>query len=103
MTSRLILAAFAAAALASPGFAPGSARAAGPDQNSPTPPETHNLPPSEAMPILSQDVAGPDGTTVVGRVIDVLVDQTGRPRAAVLDVGGFLGMGARDVAVDWAT
>jgi hypothetical protein len=37
----------------------------------------------------------------VGRIVDVLVDGHGRPRAAVLDVGGFLGVGNRKVAVAW--
>lgn len=37
----------------------------------------------------------------IGRVVDVLVDTDGRPVAAVLDVGGFLGVGNRRVAVSW--
>jgi hypothetical protein len=37
----------------------------------------------------------------MGRVIDVLVDQTGRVRAAIIDFGGFLGVGSRKIAVDW--
>jgi sporulation protein YlmC with PRC-barrel domain len=37
----------------------------------------------------------------MGRVINVLVDGTGKPRAAVIDFGGFLGVGIRKIAVDW--
>ena len=37
----------------------------------------------------------------IGRVVDVLVDGDGHPMAAVLDVGGFLGVGSRKVAVAW--
>ena len=37
-----------------------------------------------------------------GRVIDVLIDGHGRVRAAVVEFGGFLGIGTRKVAVDWA-
>jgi hypothetical protein len=37
----------------------------------------------------------------MGRIIDVLVDQTGRVRAAIIDFGGFLGVGSRKIAVDW--
>ena len=37
----------------------------------------------------------------MGRVVDVLVDQDGKPRAAVIDFGGFLGVGSRKIAVDW--
>jgi hypothetical protein len=37
----------------------------------------------------------------MGRIIDVVVDRTGTPRAAVIDFGGFLGVGSRKVAIDW--
>jgi len=37
----------------------------------------------------------------MGRVVDVIVDRTGITRAAVIDFGGFLGVGSRKVAVDW--
>jgi hypothetical protein len=39
----------------------------------------------------------------MGRIIDLLVDGEGHTRAAVIDFGGFLGVGSRKVAVDWAT
>jgi len=55
-----------------------------------------------------QDVQGILGRQVIssagedmGRVIDVVVDRTGQVRAAVIDFGGFLGVGNRRVAVDW--
>jgi hypothetical protein len=38
----------------------------------------------------------------IGRVVDILVDHDGHPRAAVLDVGGFLGVGTRKVVVAWS-
>ena len=37
----------------------------------------------------------------MGRIVDVIVDRTGRVRAAVIDFGGFLGVGNRKIAVDW--
>jgi hypothetical protein len=37
----------------------------------------------------------------MGRIIDVIVDQGGRVRAAIIDFGGFLGVGSRKIAVDW--
>jgi hypothetical protein len=37
----------------------------------------------------------------MGRIVDVLVDGSGQPRAAIIDFGGFLGVGSRKVAVDW--
>jgi len=39
----------------------------------------------------------------IGRVVDVLVDTDGRPVAAVLDFGGFLGVGNRKIAVTWSS
>jgi hypothetical protein len=35
-------------------------------------------------------------------VVDVLADSTGRVRAAVIEFGGFLGVGNRRIAVDWS-
>jgi hypothetical protein len=37
----------------------------------------------------------------MGRVIDVVVDRSGAPRAAVIDFGGFLGVGSRKIAINW--
>ena len=38
----------------------------------------------------------------MGRIVDVLVDRSGQARAAIIDFGGFLGVGSRKIAVDWA-
>ncbi len=37
----------------------------------------------------------------IGHVIDVLVDAKGQPAALVVDVGGFMGMGNRRIAIAW--
>jgi hypothetical protein len=37
----------------------------------------------------------------MGRIVDIIVDRTGQIRAAIIDFGGFLGMGSRKIAVDW--
>jgi hypothetical protein len=37
----------------------------------------------------------------MGRIVDVIVDRSGQVRAAVIDFGGFLGVGSRKIAVDW--
>jgi hypothetical protein len=50
--------------------------------------------------VLGRDVKGPSGQ-VVAQVVNVLVDGAGRPLAAVLDYGGFMGVGRRRVAVAW--
>jgi hypothetical protein len=50
--------------------------------------------------ILGKDVQSPSGQTM-GRVVDLLVDGTRQPRAAIIDFGGFLGVGTRKIAIDW--
>jgi hypothetical protein len=57
--------------------------------------------PEEAMPILGQIVVGPDGKDIA-RLVDMLVDGNGQPVAAVLDFGGFMGVGSRKIAVHWS-
>jgi hypothetical protein len=37
----------------------------------------------------------------MGRIVDIIVDLSGQVRAAVIDFGGFLGVGSRKIAVDW--
>ena len=38
----------------------------------------------------------------MGRIVDVIVDRAGVGRAAVIDFGGFLGVGSRKIVVDWS-
>jgi hypothetical protein len=38
----------------------------------------------------------------MGRIVDVLVDRAGQVRAAIIDFGGFLGVGSRKIAVEWS-
>jgi hypothetical protein len=52
------------------------------------------------MSILGKKVQSPKGDDL-GRVVDVLADSTGRVRVAIIDFGGFLGVGDRRIAVDW--
>ena len=54
----------------------------------------------EATSILGREVIGPDNK-VIGRIVDVLVGDLGQPRAAIVDVGGFLGIGIRRIAIAW--
>jgi hypothetical protein len=37
----------------------------------------------------------------MGRIVDIIVDRTGHVRAAVVDFGGFLGVGSRKIAIAW--
>jgi PRC-barrel domain protein len=55
---------------------------------------------SEVTSILGKKVQGPKGEDL-GRIVDVLADGSGRVRAAIIDFGGFLGVGTRRIAVDW--
>jgi len=57
--------------------------------------------PDEVVATLGTKVRGPNGKDVMGEVVDVLVGGDGRPRAAIIDFGGFLGVGSRKIAVDW--
>lgn len=51
--------------------------------------------------VLGRDVVThPDGDS--GRIVDVLVDSDGHIRAAVVEFGGYLGIGTRKIAVDWS-
>jgi hypothetical protein len=38
----------------------------------------------------------------VGRVVDLLADRQGQVQAAVIEFGGFLGIGTRKIAVEWS-
>jgi hypothetical protein len=37
-----------------------------------------------------------------GRIIDLLADRNGNVEAAVIEFGGFLGIGTRKIAVEWS-
>ena len=54
----------------------------------------------EAHGVLGRDVRSPTGEDM-GRIVDVIVDRAGVVRAAVIDFGGFLGVGSRKIVVDW--
>jgi hypothetical protein len=73
---------------------------AGPLASPPPPKYLEPLPPQKYTDVLGQKVAGPDGEDL-GLIVDVIVDVDGTPRAAVIDFGGFLGVGSRKIAVDW--
>jgi hypothetical protein len=64
-------------------------------------PPIHEIDPQTVVGLLGIGVMTQSGKAL-GHVVDVLVDADGRPRAVVIDVGGFLGVGNRKVAVDWA-
>jgi hypothetical protein len=51
--------------------------------------------------VIGRKVLGPDNQEI-GHVVDILVDAGSNPRAAVIDFGGFLGVGSRKIAVNWS-
>lgn len=55
----------------------------------------------DAHGILGRDVRSA-ANEAMGRVVDVIVDREGTVRAAVIDFGGFLGVGSRKIVVDWS-
>jgi hypothetical protein len=76
-------------------------------------PSVGNLPPNphsgttavvlddqEVSAILGKGVRSNAGEEM-GRIIDVIVGRDGQIHAAIIDFGGFLGIGTRKIAVDW--
>ena len=79
-------------------------------------------PPASTVPVTPKDAAPPPSVTIIGaseahgvlgrdvrsaadedmgHIVDIVVDRTGHVRAAVIDFGGFLGVGSRKIVVDW--
>ena len=56
--------------------------------------------PSSTILVLGHEVKNPKGV-LVGHITNVLVDSKGQPQAAVLNYGGFLGVGHRKILVAW--
>jgi hypothetical protein len=54
----------------------------------------------EVSAILGKSVQSNAGEDM-GRIVDVIVGRDGRIHAAIIDFGGFLGIGTRKIAVDW--
>ncbi|MFL6824408.1 MAG: PRC-barrel domain-containing protein [Xanthobacteraceae bacterium] len=54
----------------------------------------------EISTILGKSVRSNAGEDM-GRIVDIIVSRDGQVRAAIIDFGGFLGIGTRKIAVDW--
>src|SRR6266516_1492906 len=72
-------------------------------------PATATVEPPSVTVLNNHEVEGILGRQVLsaadenmGRIVDVIVDRSGRVRAAIIDFGGFLGVGSRKIAVEWA-
>jgi hypothetical protein len=99
-----------AAAFASFATASAQTDASPPPAARPAPqaPAKEPSPPPSVTVIGAQDAHGVLGRDVrsaadedMGRIVDVIVDRSGTVRAAVIDFGGFLGVGSRKIVVDW--
>jgi len=64
------------------------------------PPSVTIIGASDAHGVLGRDVLSAANEDM-GRIVDVVVDRSGHVRAAVIDFGGFLGVGSRKIVVDW--
>lgn len=77
-----------------------AAPTAAPKQPAP-PPSVTIIGAKEAHGVLGRDVRSPADEDM-GHIVDVIVDRAGVVRAAVIDFGGFLGVGSRKIVVDWS-
>jgi hypothetical protein len=66
------------------------------------PPKLELVPQVQAAGLIGQPVRNTKGD-VIGYIVNVLIDEHGAPKGAVMKFAGFLGVGNRDVAVDWDT
>jgi hypothetical protein len=64
------------------------------------PPSVTIIGAADAHGVLGRDVRSPTDEDM-GHIVDVIVDRAARVRAAVIDFGGFLGVGSRKIVVDW--
>src|SRR6202012_1103680 len=74
----------------------------------PTPPPPEHAPLASVTIIGAKEAHGTLGRDVrsaanedMGHIVAVIVDRSGTVRAAIIDFGGFLGVGSRKIAVDW--
>jgi hypothetical protein len=95
----LLLGLLAGSSLQAQERAPAPVRVATQDVPPPTPSVTV-LGARQANSVLGKEVRSTANENM-GRIVDVIVDRTGHVRAAVIDFGGFFGVGSRKIAVDW--
>ncbi len=78
-----------------------SGRAVAQDTKQPAPPVSVTIIGArDAHGILGREVRSAADENM-GRIVDAIVDRDGVVRAAVIDFGGFLGVGSRKIVVDW--
>lgn len=90
---------------APPPASPPAAAPANPAPGSPPPSASTGTPAvvlsgEQVESILGKKIRSSRGEDM-GRIVDLIVDKSGKIRAAIIDFGGFLGVGTRQIAVDW--
>jgi hypothetical protein len=71
-----------------------------PAQSGPQEPSVTVLDRHDTLGVLGKEVRSAANEDM-GRMVDVIVDRAGQVKAAVIDFGGFLGVGSRKIAVAW--
>ena len=95
MTSRSTIWAMASVMFAALGSSVGAH-----DCDCPTPETIEPLRAHQLESLLGREVrTRSQGDT--GRIIDLLTDRDGKLQAAVVEMGGFLGIGTRKIAIEW--
>ncbi len=69
-------------------------------EDAPRLPVTETPAPNSTGTILGRHVTSRDGIDL-GLLVDVLIDADGQPRAGLIDVGGFMGVGTKRIAIGW--
>jgi hypothetical protein len=104
MVTTIVAAAFAATLAAQaaddPAATPPPAKPPAAQKEPAPPPSVTVIGARDAHGILGRDVRSAANEDM-GRIVDVIVDREGTVRAAVIDFGGFLGVGSRKIVVDW--
>src|SRR5262249_18550796 len=52
--------------------------------------------------LIGQSIQNQADNKTVGKIDSVMLDQSGKVQQVVVGVGGFLGVGKKDVAIDWS-
>src|SRR5258706_9569415 len=67
----------------------------------PTPMASSNSTQIDAHKLIGQSIQNQADNKTVGKIDSVMLDSSGKVQRVVVGVGGFLGMGKKDVAIDW--
>src|SRR5258707_8154304 len=79
---------------------PTAAPPAGPPSSSPPGTPAVVLDDQEVSTILGKSVRS-NADEDMGRIVDIIVSRDRQVRAAIIDLGGFLGIGTRNIPVEW--